>query len=112
MTIRTVTVEVKSGPQGQERSKLIDVEQFDDVYTAVEFFTLRDAAGNVVRDGEEDVVQLINSQHKQREMRSARASLNSVSLISRLCEIAKEKPELRFRLNEFFSDVDVPQLED
>ena len=105
-------VEVKSGPKGQERSKFIDVEQFDDVYAAVEFFTLRDAAGNLVRDGEQVVVQLVNSQHKQNERRGARASLDSFSLMNRLCEIAKEKPELRSRLNEFFSDVDVPQLED
>ena len=112
MDVKKIRVEVKSGPKGQERSKFVDVEQFDDVYTAVEFFTLRDDAGNVVRDGEEAVVQLINSQHRQREMRSARASLNPFSLISRLCEIAKENPELHSRLNEFFSDVDVPQLED
>ena len=112
MDVKKIRIEVKSGPQGQERSKFIDVEQFDDVYTAIEFFTRRDENGNLLRDGEQVVVQLINSQYKQNERRGARASLNSFSLISRLCEIAKEKPELRSSLNEFFSDVDVPQLEE
>jgi hypothetical protein len=101
MSIETITVELKSGP--------IEVEQFTDIPSAIEFFTRTDEQGYVIVNGEASVLQLINRRHQMNQARKARNSQRPLSL-KRLGHVIKENPEFRSRLNDLLSEFDKPQL--
>ena len=110
MNIETLTIEVKGGPKGQEKSKSIQVEQFPDLPTALEFLGLMDGAGKLTDDGRKYLLQVLNSEHRRNMERRTRAALSG-SPGERLGDLVKTDPKLRSRLNELLAEVDLPQIE-
>ncbi len=108
--IKTITVEVKGGPKGHERSTSIEVEQFPDLPTALEFLGLLDGAGKITDDGKKYLFQIVTSEHRRNMERRARARLSG-SPEERLGDLVKTDPKLRSRLNELLAEVDLPQIE-
>ena len=102
MPVETVTVELKSGP--------IEVEQFTDIPSAIEFFTRADENGYVIVNREASVLQLINHRHQMNQAKKARNSRSPLAL-KRLGYLIKENPEFRARVNDLLSEFDKPQLE-
>ncbi len=109
MRIKMISVVVRYGPKGQERSASIEVEQFLDLNSALEFLGLVDGDGKLTSYGNEYLVQALSSQHRSNLERRARASLSG-SAEERLGELAKTDPKLRSRLNELLWEVNLPQV--
>jgi len=101
MAIEIITVKLKSGP--------VEVEQFTDIPSAIEFFTRTDEQGYVIVDGEASVLQLINHRHQIDQARKARNFQRPLSL-KRLGNLIKQNPEFHARLNVLLSEFDKPQL--
>ncbi len=108
--IKMISVVVRGGPKGQERSTSIEVEQFLDLQTALEFLGLVGGDSKLTNDGRKYLLQVLNSEHQRNMERRARASLSG-SAEERLGELAKNDPELRWKLNELLSDLDLRQVE-
>lgn len=107
--IKMISVVVRYGPKGQERSTSIEVEQFPDLQTALEFLGLVGGDGKLTSYGNEYLVQAINSQHLSNRKRRKSASMSG-SAEERLGHLAKNDPELRSKLNELLSDLDLRQI--
>jgi len=101
MAIENVTVKMKGGD--------IEVDQFTDIPSAIEYFTVRDGNGNVIDSGEKYVVQLTNQGHKQNRENEARFSQRPLSL-KRLGHLIREDPEFRARLDALLVEFGQPQL--
>jgi len=101
--------EVKSGGTIVDT---IDIEQFDDIPSAVEHFTVRNEEEEIVTPGEEGVLSLVNQQHKANSMNAARAAkTRSASPINALRTKAKADPAVRAKLNAFLAELDLGELE-
>ncbi len=101
MAIEKVAVEMKSGT--------IEVEQFTDISSAVEFFTVRDESGNAITYGEPVVLQLINRRHKYKRENEARYARRQLSL-KRLGHLIKEDPEFRAAVDALLVEFGQPPL--
>ncbi len=101
MAIEKVTVKMKSGT--------IEFEQFTDIPSAIEYFTVRDGNGNVIDSGEKYVLQLTNQGHKQNRENEARFSQRPLSL-KRLCHLIKENPEFRAAVDALLVEFGQPPL--
>ena len=101
MAIKKVTVQMKGGA--------IEVEEFTDIPSAIEFFTVRDENGHVRVNGETQFLQLTNCQHKQNREDEARNSKLPLSL-TRLGNLIKENPEFRAGLDALLLEFDKPPL--
>ena len=86
MAIEMITVQLKSGP--------VDIEQFTDIPSAIEFFTVRDENGHIRTNGETNVLQLVNCRQQYNREKEARNSRRPLSL-KRLCHLIRENPEFR-----------------
>lgn len=96
-------VEIKSGG---EIVDTIDISQFTDIATAVEFFN--DAEAETPVDGEEECLKLINQQYKANEMNAARAAkTRSVSPMNRLRDVIKSNPDAAAKLNALLAELDI-----
>ncbi len=109
MRIKMISVVVRGGPKGQERSATIEVEQFLDLNSALEFLGLLGGDGKLTSYGNEYLVQALSSQHLNDLKRRKSASMSG-SAEERLGRLAKNDPELRSKLNELLSDLDLRQL--
>ena len=103
MGTETIIVKLKSGP--------IEFEQFTDIPSAIEYFTVRDGNGNVIDSGEKYVVELTNQGHKQNMLNEARAARRPVSF-RRLCNVIRGNAEFRAELNMLLSKFNLPKLRD
>ncbi len=103
MSTETITVKLKSGE--------IEVKQFSDIPSAIEYFTVRDGNGNVIERGEKYVVQLTNQGHEQNMLNQARDARRPVSF-RRLRNIIRGNPEFRAELNMLLSKFNLPKLRD
>ncbi len=101
MGTETIIVKLKSGP--------IEFEQFTDIPSAIEYFTVRDGNGNVIDSGEKYVVQLTNQGHKQNRENEARNSQRPLSL-KRFGNLIKENPEFRAAVDALLVEFGQPQL--
>jgi len=110
MSCETLTSKVTGGPKGQLRSKSIQVEQYRDLALALERRGLVGETGKLTEYGQEYVLQAINFLYRRNMESRARASLHPIT-ISRIFDLAKEDPELRYRLNLLLSELDLPQLQ-
>lgn len=101
--------EVKSGGDVVDN---IDIEQFDDIPSAVEFFTVKNEEGEIITAGEDGVLSLVNQQHKANSMNAARAAkTRSASPINALRTKAKADPNVRAKLNAFLAELGLNELE-
>ena len=101
--------EVKSGGTVVDT---IDIEQFEDIPSAVEYFTVKNDEGEIVEDGESGLLSLVNQQHKANSMNAARAAkTRSASPINALRTKAKADPAVRAKLNAFLAELDLGELE-
>ena len=101
MAIEMITVQLKSGP--------VDIEQFTDIPSAIEFFTVRDENGHIRTDGETIVLQLVNCRHKYKRENEARYARRQLSL-KRLCDLIREDPEFRAGLDAMLVEFGQPPL--
>ena len=101
MAIKKVTVQMKGGA--------IEVEEFTDIPSAIEFFTVRDENGHVRVNGETQFLQLTNCQHKQNRETEARKSKRPLSL-KRLCHLIREDLEFRAGLDAMLVEFGQPPL--
>ncbi len=109
MNSRKKEVVVKGGRKGQERSKTILVDVFDDLTSGLEFYGFLDANGNTTQEGRSYLHQIFNSEHEHHMKRREQASMLG-SPEERLGDLAKTDPILRSRLNELLWEVNLPQL--
>jgi len=101
--------EVKSGGTVVDT---IDIAQFEDIPSAVDFFTKKNNEGEVVTPGEETLLSLVNQQYKANEMNGARAAkTRSASPINALRTRAKADPAVMAKLNAFLQELDLDELE-
>ena len=101
MAIEMITVKLKSGP--------VDIEQFTDIPSAIEFFTVRDENGHIRTDGETIFLQLVNCRqqyNRKRESRNSRLPLSR----KRLDNLIKENPEFHARLDALLVEFGQPPL--
>ena len=103
MAINKVTVKMKSGA--------IEVEEFTDIPSAIEFFTVRDESGSAMIYGEPVVLQLINRRHFRNQAKTARDSKHPFSL-KRLVNFTKENSEFRARLDGLLLEFGKPPLKE
>jgi len=97
---------------GKEVVDTIDIEQFEDIPAAVEFFTVTDENDEVVTAGEDGVLSLVNQQHKANSMNAARAAkTRSASPINALRSKAKADPATRAKLNALLLELGLTELE-
>ncbi len=101
MAIEMITVKLKSGP--------VDIEQFTDIPSAIEFFTVRDEIGHVRVNGETGVLQLINCRHRQNREDEARYAQRPLSL-RRLGHLIKGDPEFRAAVDALLVEFGQPPL--
>ena len=101
MAIEKVTVKMKGGD--------IEVDQFTDIPSAIEYFTVRDENGHVKVNGETVVLQLINPLHKQKRKNEARTSQRPLSL-KRLGNLIKEDLEFRAAMDALLVEFGQPPL--
>ena len=87
----------------------IEVDQFTDIPSAIEYFTVRDGNGNVIDSGEKYVLQLINPLHRQNRENEARKSKRPLSL-KRLCHLIREDLEFRAGLDAMLVEFGQPPL--
>ncbi len=109
MTLGKITIVVRGGPKGKERSTSIAVEQFPDLPTALEFLGLVGGDGKLTDDGRKYLHQVLSSEHQRNMERRERARLSG-SAVERLGDLAKTDPILRSRLNELLWEVNLPQV--
>lgn len=101
--------EVKSGGTVVDT---IDIEQFEDIPSAVEYFTVRNEQDEIVEIGEAGLLSLVNQQHKANSMNAARAAkTRSVSPINALRTKAKADPAIRAKLNAFLAELELGKME-
>ena len=101
--------EVKSGGTTVDN---IDIEQFEDIPSAVEYFTVKNDEDEIISEGEAGVLNLVNQQHKANSMNAARAAkTRSASPINALRTKAKADPAVRAKLNAFLAELDLGELE-
>jgi len=101
MAIVKVTVKLKSGP--------VDIEQFTDIPSAIEFFTVRDENGHVRVTGETQFLQLLNCKHRQNREDEARYAQRPLSL-RRLGHLIKGDPEFRAAVDALLVEFGQPRL--
>lgn len=101
MAIVKITVKMKGGD--------IEVDQFTDIPSAIEYFTVRDENGHVIDSGEKYVVQLTNQGHYQNRENEARFSRRPLSL-KRLGHLIREDPEFRAAVDALLVEFGQPQL--
>ena len=101
MAIEMITVKLKSGP--------VDIEQFTDIPSAIEFFTVRDENGHIRTNGETNVLQLINRRHKYKRENGARYAQRPLSL-RRLGHLIKGDPEFRAAVDALLVEFGQPRL--
>ncbi len=101
MAIVKVTVKMKGGD--------IEVDQFTDIPSAIEYFTVRDENGYVKVDGETEFLHLINCRHKVNRENEARNNRRPLS-VKRLGNLIKENPEFRAGLDELLVEFGQPPL--
>lgn len=102
-------VEIKSGGQVVDT---IDIEKFLNVQAAIDHFTKTNDEGELEIDGNEQVLSLINQQHKANAMNTARAAkTRSTKPLNALRTMAKADPEIRVKLNAFLSECGLEELE-
>jgi hypothetical protein len=102
-------VEIKSGGEVVDT---IDVEKFLTIQAAIDKFTQTNDNGEVEVDGTEQVLSLVNQQHKANSMNAARAAkTRSTSPINALRSRAKADPEVRAKLNAFLTECGLDELE-
>ena len=101
MAIVKVTVKMKGGN--------IEVDQFTDIPSAIEYFTVRDGNGNVKVNGETGVLQLINPLHKQKREDKARNARRPLSR-KRFGNLIKENPEFRAAVDALLVEFGQPRL--
>ncbi len=101
MAIVKVTVKMKGGN--------IEVDQFTDIPSAIEYFTVRDENGHVKVNGETEFLQLINCRHKVNRENEARYSRRPLS-VKRLGNLIKENPEFRAGLDALLVEFGQPPL--
>ncbi len=102
-------VEIKSGGQVVDT---IDIEKFLTVQAAVGHFTVTNDEGEVEIRGEDQVLSLVNQQHKANSMNAARAAkTRSTSPINALRSKAKADPEIAAKLNAFLAECGLDTLE-
>ncbi len=101
MAIVKVTVKMKGGD--------IEVDQFTDIPSAIEYFTVRDENGHVKVNGETEFLQLVNCQHKRDRKSEARNSQRPLSL-KRLGHLIKEDPEFRAAVDALLVEFGQPRL--
>ncbi len=101
MAIVKVTVKMKGGD--------IEVDQFTDIPSAIEYFTVRDENGHVKVNGEAVVLQLINCRYKYDRENEARHAQRPLSL-KRLGHLIKENPEFHARLDALLVEFGQPPL--
>lgn len=108
MGYSTQPVEVKSS--GKVLAT-IDVEVFDDIQTAVSFFTQKDEQGNVTQDGNAVCLDLINSGHRASEMNSTRTKMTrKASPIAQLRKVVKNNPEAEEKVNALLAELGLGSL--
>ena len=103
MAIEKVTVKMKGGN--------IEVDQFTDIPSAIEYFTVRDENGHIRTNGETQFLQLINCRHKYNRKNEARYAQRPLSL-KRLGHLIKADPKFRAGLNVLLSEFDEPRLKE
>ena len=101
MAIEMITVQLKSGP--------VDIEQFTDIQSAIEFFTVRDENGHIRTDGETIVLQLVNCRQYYNREKEARNSKLPLSR-KRLGNLIREDPEFRAAVDALLVEFGQPPL--
>jgi len=101
MAIEMITVQLKSGP--------VDIEQFTDIPSAIEFFTVRDENGHIRTDGETIVLQLVNCRQQYNCKNEARNSKLPLSR-KRLGNLLREDLEFRAAVDALLLEFDKPPL--
>jgi len=101
MAIEMITVQLKSGP--------VDIEQFTDIPSAIEFFTVRDENGHIRTNGETNVLQLVNCRQQYNREKEARNSRRPLSL-KRLGHLIRENPEFRAAVDALLVEFGQPPL--
>lgn len=90
----------------------IDIEKFLTVPAAVAHFTKTNDEGEVEIDGSDQVLSLINQQHKANSMNAARAAkTRSTTPINALRAKAKSDPEIAAKLNAFLVECGLDKLD-
>ena len=101
MAIEMITVQLKSGP--------VDIEQFTDIPSAIEFFTVRDENGHIRTDGETIFLQLVNCRQYYNRKNEARKSKLPLSR-ERFGNLIKENPEFRAAVDVLLVEFGQPRL--
>jgi len=101
MAIEKITVKMKGGN--------IEVDQFTDIPSAIEYFTVRDENGHVKVNGETVFLQLVNCRHKYNCVNESRDSRRPLSR-KRLGHLIKENPEFHARLDALLVEFGQPPL--
>ena len=101
MAIEMITVQLKSGP--------VDIEQFTDIPSAIEFFTVRDENGHIRTNGETEFLRLVNCRQYYNCEKEARNSKLPLSR-KRLGNLIKENPEFRAAVDALLVEFGQPRL--
>jgi len=101
MAIVKVTVKMKGGN--------IEVDQFTDIPSAIEYFTVRGGNGHIRTDGETIFLQLVNCRQRYNREKEARNSQRPLSL-KRFGNLIKENPEFRAAVDALLVEFGQPQL--
>ena len=90
----------------------INIEEFEDIPSAVAFFIEKDEEGEVTTTGEDGLLALLNQQHKANKMNAARSlETRTTSPLNALRNKAKADPAIHKKLNAFLAELNLDKLE-